>query len=34
MLATELTQSAPSATTNLVTGSDESLGLTYWLTKS
>jgi len=34
VLATELTQSAPSATTNLVTGSDESLGLTYWLTKA
>jgi isoleucyl-tRNA synthetase len=34
VLATELTQSAPSATTDLTTGTDEDLGLTYWLTKA
>ncbi|MEU0096384.1 isoleucine--tRNA ligase [Kribbella sp. NPDC006257] len=34
VLATELTQSAPSATTDLVTGSDEALALTYWLAKA
>ncbi|TCM50363.1 isoleucine--tRNA ligase [Kribbella sp. VKM Ac-2568] len=34
VLATELTQSAPSATDELSTGSDEELGLSYWLTKA
>ncbi|MDX6247137.1 MAG: isoleucyl-tRNA synthetase [Kribbellaceae bacterium] len=34
VLATSLTQSAPSATDNLATGTDPDLGLTYWLTKA
>ncbi|TDO49850.1 isoleucyl-tRNA synthetase [Kribbella sp. VKM Ac-2527] len=34
VLATSLTQSAPSATNGLTTGTDEELGLTYWLTKA
>ncbi|WP_112241125.1 isoleucine--tRNA ligase [Kribbella monticola] len=34
VLATELTQSAPSATNDLATGTDEDLGLTYWLAKA
>jgi isoleucyl-tRNA synthetase len=34
VLATTLTQSAPPETAGLTTGSDEDLGLTYWLTKA
>ncbi|MDX6283720.1 MAG: isoleucyl-tRNA synthetase, partial [Kribbellaceae bacterium] len=34
VLATSLTQSAPPATESLTTGSDDELGLTYWLTKA
>lgn len=34
VLASELTQSAPSATDELSAGSDEELGLSYWLTKA
>jgi len=34
VLATTLTQSAPPATDALSTGSDDDLGLTYWLTKA
>jgi isoleucyl-tRNA synthetase len=34
VLATSLTRSAPPATDNLATSTDEDLGLTYWLTKA
>jgi isoleucyl-tRNA synthetase len=34
VLATDLTVSAPPATTTMVTGTEEELGLTYWLAKA
>ncbi|MGC4942690.1 isoleucine--tRNA ligase [Kribbella sp. DT2] len=34
VLATSVVQSAPEATEGLTTGTDEELGLTYWLTKA